>query len=104
MGRNAHHNVAAKVLARKFVPQRIADEIHALWQRIILYGQSQLAREQLGNPVLEAFPLLVRKRKIAGIDAGTKRCTRVLRGNVTAPHAQGHDDRQPADEAKQENR
>src|SRR6266849_5817719 len=35
---NAHYDVAPKVLARQFVPQRVADEIHPLRKRIILNG------------------------------------------------------------------
>src|ERR1700730_1074356 len=35
---NAHYDVAAKVLARQFVPQRVADEIHPLRKRKILNG------------------------------------------------------------------
>src|SRR6202049_474532 len=37
-GGNAHYDVAPKVLARQFVPQRVADEIHPLRKRIILNG------------------------------------------------------------------
>ena len=64
-GGHAHHDVAAKVFAGQLVAQRVADEVHALRERIVLHRQPELLCEQLGDPVLEAFALDVRKRQIA---------------------------------------
>ena len=71
----------------QLVPQRVADEVHPLRERVVLHRQAQLLREQVGDAILESFAFAVRERQIAGIDARPKRGTRLLGAAAPLPAA-----------------
>src|SRR5205814_1240347 len=77
--REAHHDVAAKILARQFVAQRVANEVHPLRERVGLHRQAKLLREEVGDPILESFAFGICKRQIAWIDARSECGTRFFR-------------------------
>ncbi len=97
---NAHHDIATEVFAGQLVPQRVPNEIHSLRERVAFHRKPELAGEKIGDPVLEAFPLVVRKRQIARIDAGTKSGACFFRGDAAAGHRDEHNGGEPGRPAK----
>src|SRR5438105_116740 len=91
--RQAHHHVAAKILAGQFVAQRVANEVHPLRNGVGPHRQAELLREQVGDPILETFALAVRKRQVARIDARTKCGARFFRSDARAAKCKRNDNR-----------
>src|SRR5689334_82409 len=92
---HAHDDVAAEILAGQLVAQRVADEVHPLRKSVALHRQTELARKQIRDPVLETVAAGIGKRQIAGIDAGTKRRARLLRADARAREREHERNRGP---------
>src|SRR3989449_8507987 len=66
--RYADDQVALEAVGAGIAPaQRVANESHALREPRVLERPSQLARQQLGNLVLEAFARAVREGKVVRV-------------------------------------
>jgi hypothetical protein len=66
-GGKAHHDVAAAGL------ECVAEKAAALRPPGVLDMGMKIAGQQLGNPVLESFPTLIRERQIVGIGTHAQR-------------------------------
>eukprot|EP01137_Pigoraptor_chileana_P028855 Opistho-2@13268 len=81
-GRHAHDDVAAEILARQLVAQRVSHEGQTLRERVVLDRQTELLGEQLGDLVLVALSVEAGKRQVVRILAdaeGLARRRRLLR-------------------------